>query len=402
VIAGPDEVNVKAPVTDASPVVELLFGSSLLEFEGEIDSRNSFNSYKAFIWSKENQEAVEIEEPSDQVQAPGGDFTVNELATQTGQEEYPVFLNAPVTENEAAEYLKSRIVHKNLSKIRGRAKCEGLNQVFTGDMVTLRGLGDRMNGDALVSAVVHHFDRDEGWKTQLQLGLDPEQFGYKYDNIEERKASAAISGISGLQIAVVTDLVDPEGEHRVSLNFPLMTDSTDDVWARIASFDSGQERGAFFRPEIGDEVIVGFLNGDPRHPVVLGSLYSSAKPPNVEADNDNYVRGIYTKQGIKLEFNDEKESFTVETPGGKKIRMDDEEGKIIIEDENGNQIVLDSEGIKYETQGDLTIKATGDLNLEGMNVNIKANSQLKGEGMGGAEISSSAILTLQGSLVNIN
>jgi hypothetical protein len=62
----------------------------------------------------------------------------------------------------------------------------------------------------------------------------------------------------------------------------------------------------------------------------------------------------------------------------------------------------DSAGIVLESSGDISVKASGDLNLEGANVNIKASAQLKGEGGSGAEISSSGTAVLKGSLVQIN
>jgi hypothetical protein len=63
---------------------------------------------------------------------------------------------------------------------------------------------------------------------------------------------------------------------------------------------------------------------------------------------------------------------------------------------------MNSDGIKIESNGKIEIKAAQDLTIEGMNVSIKANAQLKGEGSAGAEISSSAVAVLKGSLVQIN
>jgi hypothetical protein len=63
---------------------------------------------------------------------------------------------------------------------------------------------------------------------------------------------------------------------------------------------------------------------------------------------------------------------------------------------------MESSGITLESSGDINVTAGGDLNLEGNNVNIKANAQLKGEGSAGAEISTSGTAVLKGSLVQIN
>ena len=75
----------------------------------------------------------------------------------------------------------------------------------------------------------------------------------------------------------MTSNEDPDGEHRVRVKLPLVNNADDGVWARVASLDAGNDRGFFFRPEIGDEVVVGFFDDDPRRPVMLGMLHSSAK-----------------------------------------------------------------------------------------------------------------------------
>ena len=170
----------------------------------------------------------------------------------------------------------------------------------------------------------------------------------------------------------------------------------------MASLDAGENRGAFFRPEIGDEVIVGFINDDPNHAVVLGMLHSSAKPAPLVASDDNHEKGFFTRSEMKILFNDEKKSIAIETPAGKKIILDEDAGTIVIEDENSNVFTLDSSGVVMETAGDFSIKASGDLNLEGTNVNVKANAQFKAEGSAGAEVSTSAVAVLKGSLVQIN
>ena len=202
---------------------------------------------------------------------------------------------------------------------------------------------------------------------------------------------------------MVTQLQDdPNGEERILVKIPIINSEEQGIWARVASLDAGENRGAFFRPEIGDEVLVGFINDDPNHAVVLGMLHSSAKPAPIVASDDNHEKGFTTRSEMKLTFNDEKKSITIETPAGKKITLDEDAGSIVIEDENSNVLTLDSNGVNMETAGDFSIKATGDLNLEGMNVNVKANAQLKAEGSAGAEVSTSAVAVLKGSLVQIN
>ena len=69
---------------------------------------------------------------------------------------------------------------------------------------------------------------------------------------------------------------------------------------------------------------------------------------------------------------------------------------------NSNIITMDDSGIAIESCSDFSIKATGDCNIDATNVNIKANAEFKAEGNAGAEVSTSAIAVIKGSLVQIN
>ena len=149
-------------------------------------------------------------------------------------------------------------------------------------------------------------------------------------------------------------------------------------------------------------MIIGFVNDDPRDPVVLGMLNSSAKPAPVEAADDNHEKGFVTRSEMKLMFNDDKKSITIETPAGKSIVIDEDAGTIVIEDENSNKMELSSDGIVIDSSKDLILKAAGDVTIEGVNVSAKANAQFKAEGSAGAEMSTSAAAVVKGSVVQIN
>jgi uncharacterized protein involved in type VI secretion and phage assembly len=158
----------------------------------------------------------------------------------------------------------------------------------------------------------------------------------------------------------------------------------------------------FFRPEIGDEVIVGFLNDDPRDPIILGMLNSSAKPAPLQAADKNDQKGYVSRTAMKLIFDDDKKSIDIETPGGRSILIDDDSGVIKLEDGNGNKIVLNSDGISIESAKAISLKANTDITIEGNNVSSKAQMSFTAEGNSGLELKSSATTVLKGSLVQIN
>ena len=270
-----------------------------------------------------------------------------------------------------------------------------------GGTIELNGLSDRYNGQAFVSGL-RHMVGDGDWVTAVDIGMSPDWHHENYPT-DAKPASGFEPPINGLQIGVVTQLQeDPDGENRIKVKLPVVNDQEDGSWMRLASLDAGDQRGFVFLPEINDEVLVGFINDDPNDPVVLGMLHSSAKPSPLEARDDNHEKGLVTREQMKIIFNDDLKSITIETPNGNKVVISDDEGAINIEDENSNKVVLNSDGVSIESPGDINLKATGDLNLEGLNVNIKASAGLTAEGSSTADFKSSGSTTLKGSIVQIN
>jgi uncharacterized protein involved in type VI secretion and phage assembly len=223
--------------------------------------------------------------------------------------------------------------------------------------------------------------------------------------------------VQGLQIGIVTDLEDPEGEHRIKVRLPVVSTEEEGIWMRIATLDAGNNRGTFFRPEVDDEVIVGFIFNDPNNAVVLGMLNSSALPAPLTASNDNHEKGYVSRSAIKMIFNDDEKSYKLETPGGKKITLSDNDGIIQIEDENGNKIRMESSGVTIESASALKLKAATDITLEAVNISLTPSSQFSVSaagseikaGGGSAELKSatvkvegSGMAEIKGGIVKIN
>lgn len=280
-------------------------------------------------------------------------------------------------------------------------KFQGIPEVKPGTVIKLTGVGERFNGNVYISGIRHQL-AEGNWTVDAEFGISPKWFSETTD-INDMPAAGLVAAVNGLQIGIVTQLeADPEGEDRILVKLPIIDKDEEGIWARVATLDAGDSRGSFFRPEIGDEVIVGFINENPNDAVVLGMMNSSAKPAPLNASDDNHEKGFVTRSELKLIFNDDKNSVTIETPGGNILTLDEDQGGVFLEDENGNKATFNSDGITLESAKDLILKATGDVNIEGMNVSVAANTQFKAEGSAGAEVSSSATAVLKGAIVQIN
>ena len=188
---------------------------------------------------------------------------------------------------------------------------------------------------------------------------------------------------NGILVGIVTDLDDPDTLGRVRVRFPYLGDQLS-YWAKISSPMAGNNRGFFFRPEVEDEVLVAFEMGDPRRPYVLGALWSKVDPPPPDdgKTTENNWRFVQSRSGHILKFDD--------TQGSERIEIIDKDAK--------HKIVIDTSGDKIQIlcdSGNVEIKApSGKLQIEAMDIEVKATASMKLEATGEMKIS--------GSVVNIN
>lgn len=407
-LADSGKLITKAPTISGSPLITLTYGANLLEFEAEMDARSQYQAAKAKSWNYTDQTLIEAEgaEPSMSSQ---GNLSGRSLAEVVGLREWELRHSGRVQAQELKAWADAQMLKSRLAKIQGRVKTRGYGDAKPDRLIRLEGVGDRFNGIAYVSGIRHEV-RNGGWNTYMQLGLSLQWF-YQEGNLMEPPASGLLPGVNGLQIGVVVQLQnDPTGEDRILVKSPTIDPRVEGCWARVAALDAGKNRGSFFRPEIGDEVVLGFLNDDPRDPIVLGMLNSSAKPAPLRAKDDNPQKGFFTRSKLKMSFDDEKKIITLETPGGNKVTISDDSKEIRLEDQNGNQLYLNDRGITLKSSKDITLEATGkitlkatqDASIEGLNVRSKARAKFEAQGSAGAEVSTSAIAILKGSLVKIN
>lgn len=393
-------ITIQAPDVAQAEQLTLVYGETILDFDAEMDARNQFASVSSFGWNLADQAVTEKEAEQDPLDL-NGNIEADELAAVVDLEKLEVKDGAASNDESLQEWANAKSLFSQLSKIRGRVKFQGYAIVKPNTTLMLEGVGDRFNGKVYVSAIRHQLN-EGNWTTDAQFGFNPNWFSETVE-INEVPAAGLLGAVHGLQVAIVTQVHDdPDGEMRVKVRMPLISGEEEGVWARVASPDAGENRGMFFRPELDDEVIVGFLNGNPNEPIVLGMLNSSAKPTPIVPAEENNEKGFVTKSEMKLLFDDDKPSVVIETPAGKKITVDDDAGVIELEDENSNVVVINSDGISMDSAGDITLKAAGDITIEGTNINLTASAEVTAEGSAGTSITSSASVKIEGALVQIN
>ena len=379
-------VKVSKPKTSAEPVLQVSYGSSILEFEAEMDARNQWKNVEAKSWDYSNQQLFSADSSSVSFSEPGN-IAGSELAEAIDLPKFELHHSGHLLEQELQDWTNGIMLRSRLAKIRGRAKVTGFSGIKPGDMVKLDGVGNRFKGKAFVTAVKQELGSGI-WHTHIQFGFDPQQYSFLYKDMNDAPTAGLVGAIHGLQIGKAVQLQnDPDGQDRILVKIPVIDNNAQGIWTRVASLDAGSDRGAFFRPEIGDEVIVGFINDDPRDAVVLGMLHSSAKAAPISAKDVNHEKGFTTRSKMHLHFNDDTKTISIDTPAGNKILLDESATKIEITDQNKNKITMEPGGIKMESPMNIDIKAGAVLTLgAGTSLSISAPAiSMKGDANVGIE-----------------
>lgn len=400
VLTDDNKLIIKNPDTKQEPAKEITYGMDVIEFESEIDAISQLKKVNSHAWNYKDQKIEDSPDASIPFKETGN-LKSDDLADKFGVGEYNLFHPGNLNKDELKSWSNAKLLKSRLAKAAGRIKTKGTTELKPGQVIKLTGFSKRFNGNVFVTGVRQSYS-DKAWETDVQFGL-PEQWFAQREDIVDKPAAGLIPGINGLQIGIVMQLEnDPDNQNRVKIKLPLV-DMKDGIWARVASLDAGNGRGSFFRPEINDEVVVGFLNDDPRHSIILGMLNSNSKPAPIEAKDTNHEKGFVTRSKMKFIFNDDKKTVTLETPKGKKIEVNDDGDSIILSDQNRNKISMTPDGITIESGKDISLKASaGNIKLEALNIESKATTKFSAESTAKTEIKSSGITVVKGSIVNIN
>lgn len=208
--------------------------------------------------------------------------------------------------------------------------------------------------------------------------------------------------LRGAYIGIVTandtkEAASPPSTYAVCVRFPWLSGNDNSTWARVLSPMTGPDRGAYFLPEIDDQVVIVFEHGDISRPIVVGALWSQKQPPPEENAENNF-RVIKSRSGHRIILDD--------TDGGERV--------ILVDSTGDNKIVLDSAKKTITVQsksGDIAVKApAGKVLLHGNDVKlssqaktqIKASTKLQVATKGELGAKAGSELALKGTAVQLN
>lgn len=291
-------------------------------------------------------------------------------------------------------------------------------QVEIGDVVP------EWNGIYYLSGVEHVFGNRQPFVTRFSIGGNsPTTLVDLFGPRTASRANSAERLSHGVTVGEVTNITDPDDLGRVKVRLPYLSDEHETDWARVVQLGAGAKRGFQMQPEVGDEVLVTFENGDLQRPYVLGGLWNGkSKPLNANAVTDGQVieRSITTRTGHTLVFSegdsDDKDSVM--------IRLGDESATLLLSKEKielkadtvpievstkDAKMTLDNGKITLKSK-DIVLDASNGIELKGgtftaktdTSAEVKAGTDLKLSGGTTSELSGSATTTIKGGMVKIN
>lgn len=178
----------------------------------------------------------------------------------------------------------------------------------------------------------------------------------------------------GVYSAIVAAVGDDKHPGEVRLRFEWFDPQMQTEWCRICNPYAGNGYGTVWHPEKDDEVLVAFLQGDMRWPIVLGGLYNGKDSPPTARSADLDQKLWRTKGGHELLMDDTSGQMRLrlKTRAGHSVDLDDQGKKATVASEGGHSVELDDQGKKA------TVKSQGghsvELDDQGKKVTVKTSS----------------------------
>ncbi|MFD2563164.1 type VI secretion system tip protein VgrG [Aquimarina rubra] len=369
------EVSIFQPKLE-TPKKDLELGlNDIYDFELQINADQQQHSVEAIAWDI-NQKKVTGSTNRRDAKLSGKKRDIKKIATSVGKQNTTLMNVVPTTSKELEVWSDAQIVKSRLSLIKGCITVPGRGNIKVGDTIQIKDFSETFSGANIVSAIRQEVTAD-GWDTHIQIGMDACWFTGS-TKVMDTPAAGLLPGVNGLQIGIVQPTEkDPDNLHRIKVSIPAFG-AEKTIWARLSTLDAGKNRGTFFIPQVGDEVIVGFLNDDPRHAIVMGSVYSPVNKPNLPLDVHPKSKGIFTQSNYQLFLDEENQCITIATSDKNQITIDEKQQRIAFSDQHGNQVELSKKGIdiisakdlQIKTEGDLKINASGTVEIKGSEVDI--------------------------------
>lgn len=396
---GPPEKATGAPAAggaeNTDPLV-LKLGADLVRFRAVVTSAEQVKEVEVRGWDTATKQALTATKPGVTSSVSLPDIDPPQLAKAFGDPRY-VATDVPhrtQAEVDTAVTALAEEVAGTFAELEG--VCRGNPRIRAGTPVTLDGLGPPFDGKYTITTSRHRLDPTTGYTTSLSVcGVhDRSMLGLTGGG------GGRTTAPPGVVVGLVTDVADPEQLGRVKLSFPWLSDDFVSGWARTVLPGAGKDRGVMVLPEVGDEVLVVFEQGDVRRPYVLGGLWNGVDTPDgagvpwVDSGSGAVNRRSWvSRNGHRLDLLDEDGK----TEG---VSVASKDGTVsLVLDATGTRVTVHADGtvLVEGTQGVTVDAGSSALDLKGGKVTITGSQGITVDGGSGpVKVSSGSQLDLKG------
>lgn len=381
----------KISTTTDGPALE--WGTTLWSFHPRMSLARQINKVTVKGWDPKTKQALvgvaqtSSSSPSTGFTGWGGQLAQSKFSAAEAMEvQHPVR-----TQNEATLMAQSILDEVNAGFLEADGVAFGNPGIKPGTKVAISKVGAKFNGNYVVTSARHTFRIGDPYITEFTVqGARAKTMADLVDTAMSEQRAKQLWG--GVVVGLVTNNNDPDSMGRIKVKFPWLDDTLESNWIRVSAPSAGNGRGIMWLPEVNDEVLVAFEHGDFDYPYMVGAVWNGRdKPPDAAStavkNGKVEVRTMKSRLGHTIKMTD--------GDSVKKIEIIGSAGDTITFDESTKKITI-------ESKGDIEIKAATNLNLTATNVKIEASGQLEVKSSGMGKVEAGGVLTVKGSLVNIN
>lgn len=389
------------PRTPGPSAGTLESGLSLIKASKQMTSHDQVDKVIVRSWDWKQKKEIVGEASSSKNTPESGVPDAKSATSKFGSGKVITITDQPVTNPAQAEELAQSVfddVTGRYYKLKGTAY--GDSAIKSGSSVQIKGIG-QADGTYYLADCVHEYAPGHGYVVNFAAsGRQSNSFSEASGGASGGGGGSSSSGakergkISGVVIGIVTNNLDIENKGRVKVRFPTIDEKLESDWARIAAPGAGKERGFYWLPEVDDEVLVAFENGDPHRPFLVGYLWNGKdippRPNKDVADGKTKKRLIRSRLGHLIEFDDtDNEPFIeiIEKDLNLRIHFDSKKKVLTVEAKKGDIEIK-------ALQNNILVQAKQNIDVKAMNINIKADTavsieapQIKVKGSGMVEVS---------------
>jgi phage protein D len=352
----------KPQKSDVDDEIELNWGQDgLMEFQPQLTTLAQNTEIEVRGWDDKNRKVIVAKASKGESQPEISEMDHTGKAQKAGGKAVQLLSTTIRSQSVADKLAKAEADRNSGGFVQAEGTCGGNPSIVAGAKISIPNIGDKFKGTYVVTHATHRYNASKSYTTDFSVSA---QHNNTLMAMLENVSSESASGVrAGFMIGIVTNCDDPEDRGRVKVKFPALSEDKESDWARVVGMGAGKGRGFEWMPDVNDEVLVGFEQGDIHQPYIMGGLWNGVDKP-------------FKKKGDYLEGGHVVRRF-IQTNNGKSedshlIIIDDSSSSpgITIQDSKGNVIHIDTKKKK------ISIRAKGDIEIEGDNVKITGKTEV--------------------------